>query len=216
MKLKIAICQSFPRLGDFSHNMASHAAMVKKYEDCDVVCFPELSATGYFVKDLAYDLALTREEFSNELNALTSYKTMKPSVIAGFSERASGLIYNSLFVGSGSESYSHRKIYPPTYGIFDEYRYFACGEQINPFMLKNGVSIGVLNCEDASGPSVYLFDVRHRPSLHLRGVPGPRRFRKFRRVALEREALAEADIGVRPSLRALHRLREPRRHRGRN
>jgi len=149
MKLKIAICQSFPRLGDFSHNMAAHAAMIKKYEDCDVVCFPELSATGYFVKDLAYDLALTREEFSNELNALTSYKTMKPSVIAGFSERASGLIYNSLFVGSGNESYSHRKIYPPTYGIFDEYRYFACGEQINPFMLKNGVSIGVLNCEDA-------------------------------------------------------------------
>ncbi|MEZ7893405.1 MAG: nitrilase-related carbon-nitrogen hydrolase [Candidatus Wallbacteria bacterium] len=149
MKLKIAICQAFPKLGNFSHNIAEHSNFINSHKDCDLICFPELSTTGYFVKDLAYDLAMTRDEFSEELNKKTSYKQKSMSIIAGFSERANGLIYNSLFVGSGDLSYSHRKIYPPTYGIFDEYRYFSCGEKIDPFLLKNNISIGTLNCEDA-------------------------------------------------------------------
>lgn len=149
MKQKIAICQLFPRLGDLAHNLDRHATLIQKYADCDMICFPELSATGYFVKDLAYDLALSRDEFASELDSRSGYKTGKPSVIAGFSERAGGHIYNSLFVGSAGESNSHRKIYPPTYGLFDEYRYFSCGEKIDAFTLKSGVKIGVLNCEDA-------------------------------------------------------------------
>ncbi len=149
MKNKIAICQLFPKLGAIDYNLNRHAALINKYEACDLVCFPELSATGYFVKDLAYDLALSKSEFASELDSRSGYKKKKTSVIAGFSERSNGHIYNSLFVGSGDETYSHHKIYPPTYGLFDEYRYFSCGERIDSFKLKNGVNIGVLNCEDA-------------------------------------------------------------------
>jgi len=149
VKQKIAICQLFPKLGDLDHNLSRHAELIKKHADCDLVCFPELSATGYFVKDLAYDLALSRGEFAAELNARSGYMQGRPSIIAGFSERSNGHIYNSLFVGSADRTFSHKKIYPPTYGLFDEYRYFSCGEQIDAFTLKSGVNIGVLNCEDA-------------------------------------------------------------------
>jgi len=149
MKQKIAICQLFPKLGDFAYNINVHSELIKKYGDCDMVCFPELSTSGYFVKDLSYDLAMTKEEFANELDRCSNYKKTKPSVIAGFSERFEGNVYNSLFVGSSEYAGSHKKIYPPTYGLFDEYRYFSCGERIDPFTLKNGVRIGVLNCEDA-------------------------------------------------------------------
>lgn len=149
MRMRIAVCQSTAKLGDMAHNVESHARFINSHEDCDLVCFPELSATGYFIKDLAYDLAVTGAEFAAMLDAGTSYRTKRPSVIAGFSERASGMIFNSLFIGSGNACGAHRKIYPPTYGIFDECRYFAKGDRIDPYTLKNGVSIGVLNCEDA-------------------------------------------------------------------
>jgi len=149
MKMKIAVCQDSPRLGDMAFNVGEHSKFITAHDDCDLICFPELSTTGYFIKDLAYDLAITREEFSAMLDSGTNYISKRPSVIAGFSERAGGLIYNSLFIGSGDRVHTHRKIYPPTYGIFDECRYFANGDRIDPFTLKNGVTIGVLNCEDA-------------------------------------------------------------------
>jgi predicted amidohydrolase len=70
-------------------------------------------------------------------------------VVAGFVEQGPGTsFYNAAacFV-KGKLAHLHRKVYLPTYGMFDEGRYFSQGDIFRTFAAPSGRT-GILICED--------------------------------------------------------------------
>jgi predicted amidohydrolase len=115
-------------------------------ENVGVVVFPELALTGYFLKDLVPEVALTLK--SPEISRLMSL-SRHVSIAIGFVEVTSEYrFYNSaLYLEDGEIRHLHRKIYLPTYGLFDEQRYMARGLRIRAFDSRFG-RMGILICED--------------------------------------------------------------------
>jgi len=111
------------------------------------VVFPELSLTGYMLQDLVPE---TAEELarSRRLEAIAG-ASKGAGVVAGLVERGAGdLHYNAAAcLSRGALLHVHRKVYLPTYGMFDEGRYFAAGETFRSFDAPWGRT-GMLVCED--------------------------------------------------------------------
>jgi predicted amidohydrolase len=140
--LRLSLVQFAPRLRDVNANTARIAELQRG--DADLVLTPELSLTGYDLRDGTPDIA--RKEFSG-------CRFPHPT-IAGAVESAGGLVYNVAILAQDNDaSVIHRKIYLPTYGMFDEGRYFGRGDRVAPFEL-NGWRIGVLICEDFWHPAL--------------------------------------------------------------
>ncbi len=153
---RIALAQTTAVLGNVAANAANHISLAKQAitEKADAIIFPELSLTGYTLRDLNLDVALdpTTAEVLSELRSLSK----KITIICGGVDRSqNGGLYNAAFVFEGGELiHTHRKIYPPTYGIFEEQRYFLPGNTVRAFDSKKLGRIGVLVCEDLWHPSL--------------------------------------------------------------
>jgi len=127
---RVAIAQCAPALGAFKRNLQMHAEWIGRARaaKADLVIFPELSLTGYYLKDLAGDLACRADD---ERLAPLADASRDIDVCAGFVERGSDA---RLHIAQGYWSKGrlvnvHRKVYLPTYGIFDDGRYFGPGER---------------------------------------------------------------------------------------
>jgi predicted amidohydrolase len=147
--MKFALAQMAPRLGDPDANLDRHLDLARRarLKGADLVVFPELSLTGYMLQDLVPEVAEEAPR-GRRIQALAS-ASKEIAVVAGFVERAPGLMhYNAAacFIG-GSMAHLHRKVYLPTYGMFDEGRYFAAGESFRTFDAPWGRT-GLLVCED--------------------------------------------------------------------
>lgn len=146
---RVAVAQVAPKLGDVAANLAMHQRVVRQAAQtgADLVVFPELSLTGYFLRDLVSEVALPAEGDTVKQLSEDSYRT---SVIFGMVEESPrNLLYNSaLWLEGGRLAAVHRKAYLPTYGMFDERRYFAAGNRMRCFDTRLG-RVGVLICEDA-------------------------------------------------------------------
>jgi predicted amidohydrolase len=147
--MKIAVAQTNSLLGNYDKNLENHLRFCSeaiKYKS-DIIVFPELSLTGYSLKDINYDIAV------NLKNTLKLEKLLKISekidIICGLVEADDNFkVFNSSLYLSGHKIlHYHRKIYPPTYGIFEESRYFSNGRVCNSFETNKGKS-GILICED--------------------------------------------------------------------
>jgi predicted amidohydrolase len=149
MNCTLAVAQIDAAVGDVKGNAARHAAAVRKAIDAgaDIVVFPELSLTGYTVRDLNWDVALRaqKQELFEDLINLSSQVT----IILGAVEEAENFgMYNSAFVfEEGCVTSAHKKVYPPTYGMFEEMRYFSRGSAVRCFNSRHG-KLGILICED--------------------------------------------------------------------
>ncbi len=149
MKYTLAIAQIDSAVGNLTENVARHVAYVKKAiaRKAHIVVFPELSLTGYSIKDLNWDLALRAvpNKYFKELLSLSK----KITIIAGGVEESGHYgIYNSAFLFENGKVYTaHRKNYLPTYGMFEEGRYFSRGTEVTTFTSKLG-KLGILICED--------------------------------------------------------------------
>jgi predicted amidohydrolase len=147
--MKAAIAQINSILGDLEKNIARHIDCCNKAieKKADIIIFPELSLTGYSLKDINYDIAFNPYK-SDKLKDLLKL-SKKISIICGFVEEAENFaIYNSaILLEDGEIKGIHRKIYPPTYGIFEEYRYFSMGTDCVPIESKFG-KLGIMVCED--------------------------------------------------------------------
>jgi len=149
MNCTIAVAQTDSIVGDLRKNIRHHVAYIKKaiQHKANIIVFPELSFTGYSVRDLNWDVALRSEPnpYFKELISLSRSIT----IIAGGVEEAENYgIYNSAFLfEDGKVHTAHRKVYPPTYGMFEEMRYFNQGKQVQAFHSKFG-KLGILICED--------------------------------------------------------------------
>jgi len=182
MTCRIVLAQTNPRLGDQQANLADHVERVRgaAQAGAQVVLFPELSLAGYFLKDQVADLALTLE--SPELARLAELSA-GISIGVGFAERTpAGRFHNSYaFLEDGRVLGVHRKVHLVTYGLFDEARDFAAGEEFRIFPSKHG-RFGPLICEDLwHVPSSYVHFLNDADALlvpsasPLRGMetPGP-------------------------------------------
>ncbi|MBX7045930.1 MAG: hypothetical protein K1X86_08830 [Ignavibacteria bacterium] len=147
--MKAAIAQINSVLGDLNKNIERHMECCNKAieKKADIIIFPELSLTGYSVKDINYDIAFNPYK-SDKLKKLTEL-SKKISIVAGFVEEDEKYaVYNSaILLEDGEIKGIHRKMYPPTYGIFEEYRYFSKGTDCIPIDSKFG-KLGIMVCED--------------------------------------------------------------------
>jgi predicted amidohydrolase len=152
--MKIFLAQTNPKVGDLKKNIENHIEIISaaKDKEANLVIFPELSLTCYFLKDSVYDMGINI--YTDESAVLRDiYKITKDldiSVIAGFVEKDPDFnFYNSTFcISKGGLINVHRKVYLPTYGMFEELRYFKPGNVFGVFDL-DGVKVSVLTCEDA-------------------------------------------------------------------
>lgn len=157
MTFKVAIAQISPRLGDLKSNLSLYEEKIRLAvrDRIDVLLFPELSLTGYFLRDMVPNIALRLS--SPEIEGLKKL-SREMNFVAGLVEESSDYrFYNAaVYFEAGEIRHVHRKVYLPTYGMFDEQRYFARGDRVRAFDSKFG-RVTVLICEDLWHPStVYL------------------------------------------------------------
>jgi predicted amidohydrolase len=145
----ICLAQLAPRLGDVAANVELHEDAIARAreQNARLVVFPELSLTGYRLRDLTFDVALPA---GSPLLARIGEKTRGgPDVLVGFvEESADHRFYNAAaYWSEGRLLALHRKVYLPTYGMFDEGA-FAAGERSG--LRQAGRSH--LICEDVTCP----------------------------------------------------------------
>jgi len=147
-RLSVALAQIDPALGDRGRNLERHREWVTRAADAGakLLVFPELSLTGYFLKDLVPESAIQLE--SKEMRDLAALSTKLDIVLGTVIESPDHRYFNtSLYLSQGELVHLHRKVYLPTYGMFDEQRYFAPGDRFRSFATPFGRA-GILVCED--------------------------------------------------------------------
>jgi predicted amidohydrolase len=150
---RVALAQIDPRLGDLERNVALHADAIRtaRRAGADVVVFPELSLTGYLLRDLAPDVALRPDD--RRLRGIVRASSDIDVVVGLVEESPEGRFHNAaLYLSRGRVVHVHRKLYLPTYGMFDEGRDFAAGATLRRFETSHGPA-GMLVCEDLWHPS---------------------------------------------------------------
>ncbi len=158
--MKIAIAQCAPALGAVKRNLEMHREWIVKARatGAKLVVFPELSLTGYYLKDLAADVACAADD---PVLAPLADASKDIDISAGFVERSrdAKLHIAQGYWSGGKLRHVHRKVYLPTYGIFDDGRYFGPGDGFATFDSAVGVA-GTAICEDLWHLSVpYLYAV---------------------------------------------------------
>lgn len=150
MFLKIGLAQINPQLGNLEANLALHLQQVELAagQGVELLVFPELSLTGYRLRDLTFDVSL-RPTIKNPIFSRMLDASRDIDIVFGFveSDRRQKFHIASAYLARGELIYLHRKVYLPTYGMFDESRYFAWGNHIRAFDTRFG-RVGVLICED--------------------------------------------------------------------
>jgi len=155
--LRVALAQIEPVLGDPAANVALHLSWARRAigAGADLLVFPELSLTGYLLQDLVSEVAIPLDD-RGLLRPLLSM-SRRIAMVVGLVEETSGHRYHNsaVFMESGRIVHVHRKVYLPTYGMFDEGRYFAAGDRLKAFDTGLG-RMGILICEDFWHPSTTL------------------------------------------------------------
>jgi len=150
----VGVAQIDPRLGDVAANLDLYETALReaKGRGVDLLVFPELSLTGYFLKDMVSTVALAPD--APALGRLRALSRETVAFVAGVVEETPEFrFYNAaMFFDSGELRHVHRKVYPPTYGLFDELRYLARGERVCAFDSRFGRT-AILLCEDLWHPS---------------------------------------------------------------
>lgn len=148
MDFTAVLAQIKPKLGCVADNLTTIEGEIVKAREAgaDLIVFPELALSGYFLKDLVPEAA--RRIDSPEIQKLIEL-SRGISIAIGFVEETDDYhFFNSaLYLEDGAIRHMHRKVYLPTYGLFDEQRYLAHGESFRAFDTKFG-RFGMLICED--------------------------------------------------------------------
>lgn len=186
-KIKVAVVQYAPVYAKIGKNLDRHAEIIKETakSGADLAVFPELSLTGYFLRDLTHRMMMPAGLLEKELNARCKGKKL-PDVALGFVEEGeSHHPYNSFAYfahtpGGYKLSHIHRKCFLPTYGMFEDARFFAPGRNLGVFETKFG-KIGLLLCEDAWHPMSFYIEALKGAEIIIvasaspaRGISGPK------------------------------------------
>jgi NAD+ synthase (glutamine-hydrolysing) len=147
--LRIALAQIAPRLGELDANVARHRELLEdaRAKAADLVVFPELGLTGYQLQDLAAEVAMRLDD--PRLADLAASTAGLSAVISFVEESADHRLFiAAALFEDGELRHVHRKLFLPTYGLFDERRFFAQGDGLRAVASRLGVGIGIGICED--------------------------------------------------------------------
>jgi predicted amidohydrolase len=149
MKCTLRVAQIDGTLANLDENLAKHISIIEQAirDGIEFIVFPELSLTGYNVQDAAQDIALPI--YDKRFDALRDL-SKKISILCGGIELSEEFgVYNAaFFFEDGVSKTVHRKVYLPTYGMFEELRYFSAGQKVETFSSRRLGKIGVAICED--------------------------------------------------------------------
>ncbi|HEX7491231.1 MAG TPA: nitrilase-related carbon-nitrogen hydrolase [Candidatus Limnocylindrales bacterium] len=147
--LRLALAQISPRLGFLEANLIHHHEILAEARSggAALVVFPELGLTGYQLQDLASEVAMRADD--PRLAGLAA-KTMGMSAVVSFVEEAPDhrLFISAALLENGEVRFIHRKLFLPTYGLFDERRFFAAGDKLRAVDSRLGARLGIAVCED--------------------------------------------------------------------
>ena len=150
MKITLGLAQINTCLGKPHMNLAKHQEYAQKAlaQRVDLLIFPELSLTGYVLQDLVPEVACKASAQDPILSQLLQI-SQQLDLVAGFVEEdeRNRFFISSAYLSKGKIVHVHRKVYLPTYGMFDEGRFFAWGDSIRAFDTRFG-RMGMLICED--------------------------------------------------------------------
>jgi len=173
--MKVGLVQISSCLGDVQKNINTHLNFIEKAKkkNVDLLIFPELSLTGYSLKDLTQDVAInpTDSDIIDRLKA----QSHGISIVFGFvEEKRRGLFFNSsAFISEEKIIHIHRKVFLPTYGMFEEGKLFSSGNNFQTFITPYGPA-GMMICYDFLhyGASYLLFVGGSEIILIISAAPG--------------------------------------------
>ncbi len=154
--VNVAIVQTKPRKGKYQENLRDLRDVFSQTgaEPVDLIVLPEAALTGYFLEGAVYELALDSDTFSADLAKawLETNPGKDVDLVCGFYENCDGTYYNSAVYleiagGNASVKHVHRKMFLPTYGVFDEERFLSRGRHLETFETRFG-RMAMLICED--------------------------------------------------------------------
>jgi predicted amidohydrolase len=147
--LRIALAQIAPRLGMVDENLAHHHEVLReaRANGAGLVVFPELGLTGYLLQDLAGEVAMRLDD---PRLATLAAATEGMSAVVSFVEESGDhrLFIAAALLEDGRIGHVHRKLFLPTYGLFDERRFFAAGDILRAAPSRIGAGVGIAICED--------------------------------------------------------------------
>src|SRR5436309_1911436 len=156
--IRLALSRFRPNKGEYAENVTRIGAVITQAAQLDpkpdLVVFPETATSGYSVEGGVKELAVTAGTLARDLAA--AYQGPAIDVVVGFYERFQNHIYNSaLYVTLETKQkpavrHVHRKVFLPTYGVFDEERFVDRGQDgVRSFETGWGGTAAILICEDA-------------------------------------------------------------------
>jgi predicted amidohydrolase len=165
--MKVAIYQTNPVLLNLEANLEDVTAKIREGAErgAQLVVFPELSLTGYFVGKRYHEVALRLN--SDEIRQIVA-ATKGTAAIVGFIEESPAMnFYNSALVAVDREIlFAYRKLNLPNYGSFEERKYFAPGKQVPVFKYR-GFTIAVFICNDVWHPSLPYLAVCQKADIFV-------------------------------------------------
>ena len=150
MRINLALAQIATRLGDVQWNLDKHLEYIKqsRAQKADLIVFPELSLTGYVVQDLVPTVAHRPLEEDVVFRPLLKASHDVDIVVGYVDEDERHRFYiATVYLSGGKVLHIHRKLYLPTYALFDEGRFFTRGDAVRAFDTRFG-RVGMLICED--------------------------------------------------------------------
>jgi N-carbamoylputrescine amidase len=160
MSFDVALVQFKPRKGDIAANLATlreiFAQLIAGPAALPhLIVLPEAALTGYFLEGGVYELSYSADDFASKLDGewRAAGGPGAIDIVCGFYENRGGTYHNSALyatIGAGAVhvAHVHRKMFLPTYGVFDEERFLSRGRNLGVFPTPFG-SAAILICEDA-------------------------------------------------------------------
>ncbi len=155
--IRHALVQFKPLKAKLEQNLLKLKSVLEKLkgESIDVLTLPETALSGYFLQAGVREQALEATHLYELLNDILKEADYGApiDICLGFYERKGRDFYNSALYAEFNTNFSgikhvHRKVFLPTYGVFDEERYVSQGHEVNVFTTRFGTA-GLLICEDA-------------------------------------------------------------------
>ena len=174
--MRVGLCQLNPVVGDLDGNVA---ALLDAYRACcangaEVVVAGELAICGYPPEDLVLKARFV-DDCATAVREVAAVTGGVPFIVGFPEDGGSGLIYNAAAVcEAGAVTRVVRKVELPTYGVFDEHRWFEPGDAAQPLVEIAGTAVGVSICEDmwsADGPTAAQGRAGAALLVNLNGSP---------------------------------------------